>query len=113
METLPITSPGYGLTELPADAKYSMTVYHGSNINTDASLTTKGKTSQIVNSFWMTMGNFKFYVNMYRTSDPSNVMTIMYDVSTELTVYMVLVVSLVYLAFLIIAVQAVISQDYF
>lgn len=113
METLPATCPGYNLTEIPTDTQYTFTVLDGSNTNTDASLTIDGKNTQIVNSFWMTMGSYKFSVNMFKKSDPNNVMTIMYDATTELTAFMVIVVTFVYLAFFIIAVQAVISQDYF
>ena len=113
METLPSTCTGFNTLTIPNDTVYSLKVLDGSNSNGDVTLTTEGTSDQIVNSFWMAIGSYKFFLTMNRSSDPNNKMIVLFDATSELTAFMVLVVSLTYLAFFVIAVQAVISQDYY
>ena len=50
---------------------------------------------------------------MYNGTDTNNTMTVTFKSSIELTWFMLLIITAVYLVYLIIGVQAVISKDYY
>lgn len=61
----------------------------------------------------MDTGSFKMYIEASTTSAPTQKMSVVFDASFELKPFMIVSVALIYIAFFVIGVQAVVSKDYF
>ena len=107
METLPKICPGYDTNEVSVSDSVSLTVKKGSKTNSDMDFAMSGKDRFRISSFWMETGKFDVQISITNTT------TLTFEAEYIITGYMMGIVSLIYLIFLIVAVQAFISQDYF
>jgi hypothetical protein len=121
METLPKVCPGYNIKSIAEDAEYRFQALEGTrnstavdfNSESIAYVTSSDSDVQQVSSFWMDQGNYNCEMTMYTKTSPDQKVTVYFDMEIELTWFMILVITVIYLVFLVIGVQAVISKDYF
>jgi len=113
METLPKICPGFKQSEVLNTSIFTFQSLSGVKNNTSVVFSSKSYASHQVSSFWMDQGIYDNQLTMYNASNPNTTMTIAFKSRIELTWFMLLNMIIVYIVYIVIGVQAVISKDYY
>jgi len=101
------------LNKIQSDSIFTLVAQSNGVKSTATVFDHDGVTTHRVSSFWMNTGAYDFEITMYRESNSNNKMKIIFEAEIELTAYMIGTVAMIYLVFVVIAIQAIISNDYY